>query len=85
MLSALITQYILPTAVVVSAAATTTSAAIAWKLYQSVEQHERVLFGEDSIDTHEGILTAVHENQRRSERNRRILNDEGYIDSERER
>ncbi|ALJ99693.1 hypothetical protein BGV91_gp30 [Haloarcula californiae icosahedral virus 1] len=69
----LVSQFVLPLAVLVSAAATTTTAAFAWKLYQAVNTHERALFGEPEVNGHDGIVKAVNENSERSEVNRRVL------------
>lgn len=66
-------SFLLPLAVLVSAAATTSTAAVAWTLYQSLTVHERALFGDDEVDGHDGIVTAVNMNTRRSESNRRVL------------
>jgi len=59
--------------VLVSAAATTTTAAFAWKTYQAVNVHDRALFGSPAVDGHDGIVKAVNENTERSEVNRRVL------------
>jgi len=72
-LGSLLSQFVLPLAVLVSAAATTATATFAWKLYSAVEEHERALFGEDRVDGHDGIVDAVNENTERSEVNRRVL------------
>lgn len=69
----LLQQFILPVAVIVSAAATTTTATFAWRLYRITSAHDRALFGEDRVDGHDGIVEAVNENTERSERNRRVL------------
>lgn len=66
-------EFLLPVAVLVSAAATTAMAALAWTLYQSLTVHERALFGDEEVDGHDGIVTAVNMNTRRSESNRRVL------------
>jgi len=72
-LGTLVSQFILPVAVLVSAAATTTTAAFAWKLYTAVESHDRALFGEPRVDGHDGLVDAVNDNTERSEVNRRVL------------
>jgi len=72
-LATLVSGYVLPVAVLVSAAATTTTAAFAWKLYSAVERHDRALFGEPRVDGHDGVVDAVNENTERSEVNRRVL------------
>ncbi|AGC65555.1 hypothetical protein K745_gp30 [Haloarcula hispanica virus PH1] len=69
----LVSQFVLPFAVVVSAAATTTMAALAWKLYRTVTSHDRALFGEEAVNGHDGVIQAVNENTTRSEVNRRVL------------
>ena len=69
--STLLYDLLLPLAVLVSAAATTATAAFAWRFYSAVETHERALFGDDDVDGHEGVLAAVNNNSERSERNRR--------------
>ncbi|AAY24960.1 ORF 34 [Haloarcula hispanica virus SH1] len=69
----IVSQYVLPVAVIVSAAATTTTAAIAWQLYRAVKTHERALFGEEAVNGHDGIVEVVNENTQRSEVNRRVL------------
>jgi hypothetical protein len=69
----LLSQYLIPVAVMVSAAATTSTAVFAWKTWQAVNTHERALFGEDDVRGHDGIIEAVNENTERSERNRRVL------------
>jgi hypothetical protein len=72
-LGTVVAQFVLPLAVLVSAAATTATATFAWKLYSAVEEHERALFGEDRVDGHDGIVNAVNKNTERSEVNRRVL------------
>ena len=68
-----VSMYLVPVAVLVSAGATSTSAVIAWKLYQAVETHERTLFGESDVEGYDGVVAAVNENTQRSETNRRVL------------
>jgi len=72
-LETLVAQYVLPLAVLVSAAATTTTAGFAWKTYQAVNVHDRALFGSDAVEGHDGVVDAVNENTERSEVNRRVL------------
>jgi len=72
-LATLVSGYVLPVAVLVSAAATTATATFAWKTWQAVNTHDRALFGEPEVNGHDGIVEAVNENTERSERNRRVL------------
>lgn len=69
----LLTSYIMPTAVIVSAAATTTTAVFAWRLYTAVKLHDRALFGEPEVEGHDGIIEQVEANEERSERHRLVL------------
>jgi hypothetical protein len=66
-------SFVLPIAVVVSAAGTTSSAVFAWKMYQSHRQHERALFGEEEVDGHDGIISTVNENTAMTDEHRRTL------------
>jgi len=75
----LLNHYILPLAVIISTAGTTTTAALAWKLYQSVQHHDRALFGADDIESHEGVIRTVNRNTEKVEVNRRALVREGMV------
>jgi len=72
-LATLVSQFLMPLAVLVSAAATTATATFAWKLYTMTRLHEQALFGSDAVDGHDGVVQAVNENTERSEKNRRVL------------
>lgn len=76
----LLTEYILPLAVTISAAATTTTAVIAVKLLRAVRTHERALFGEEPIEGDDGIICAVNQNTERSEENRIALKASDDVD-----
>lgn len=70
---AILIEYVLPVAVIVSAAATTSTAVLAYKVYEAVQTHERTLFGEESHESYNGVVPVVKRNQQRSEKNRQIL------------
>ena len=78
----LVAQYIIPLAVMVSAAATTATAGIAWRLYSHVETHERALFGEQEVEGHDGIVTAVNENTQMTDTHRTVLRRHDLLDAE---
>lgn len=46
----LIYEFILPVAVIVSAAATTATAGFAYQLWRATELHDRALFGDEELD-----------------------------------
>lgn len=77
MISTLLTEYLLPVAVLVSAAATTTTATFAWRLWRLSRTHDRALFGEDEVDGHDGIIESVNENSRMTREHRMTLRREG--------
>lgn len=72
-LGTLVTNYLLPVAVLVSAGSATATATFAYKLWTLQKIHDRALFGEEAVDGHDGVVAAVNENTERSEVNRRVL------------
>ncbi|AFD02308.1 putative protein 27 [Haloarcula hispanica icosahedral virus 2] len=76
-LPATLTEYVLPVAVLVSAAATTSTAAFAWRLWSLSRTHDRALFGEEEVDGHDGIIETVNRNQRMTREHRQTLRREG--------
>jgi hypothetical protein len=65
--------FVIPLSVLISAAATTTTAVIAWRLYKTVMVHDRTLFGEPEFDGRDGIVSSVNRTQHIAEQNRRDL------------
>ena len=47
----------------VTATAAMATAGFAWKTWQSVERHERALYGAESIDRWDGIVPTVAEHE----------------------
>lgn len=82
----LLSSYVMPLAVLVSATATTATATFAYKLWQLSKLHDRALFGEEKLDGHDGIISEVErnrelaeENQERSEENEEVLTRQGLF------
>jgi len=73
-------DFIMPLAVIVSAAATTATATFAWRVYQLSQLHERALFGEEELDSHDGIVEAVNQNTKRTLYHRQILRESDAMD-----
>jgi len=80
MVSALASNFLYPLAVVLAAGAASTTSVVAWKLYQTVENHDRALFGESDLESHDGIVSAVNENTRMTDQHRRVLRRHDLID-----
>jgi hypothetical protein len=68
-----VSDWLVPTAVLVSAASTTATAAFAWRLYTTAKVHDRALFGAEAVEGHDGLVPAVNENTQLIDQNRQIL------------
>jgi len=75
----LLTEFVLPAAVIISAASASATATFAWKTWQAVKVHDRALFGEEAVNGHEGVIEVVNENSELSERNRKVLRQHGLV------
>jgi len=78
MFSEFLTLYLAPVAVIVSAAATTSTAVFAWRMHKTVNIHERALFGEQNV--HNGLVDAVNDNTEMTDKHRRVLREHDLID-----
>jgi len=58
-----LTQLILEVAAIVTASAATYTAHQARKVAETVEKHDRVLFGEDAVEGWNGIVSLVREHE----------------------
>lgn len=76
---AFLTAYLYPFAAIVSAAASTATAAAGWRLYRQHKKHSRTLYGEPEIDGHDGLVTAVNENSEMVDTHRRALRREDLM------
>jgi len=82
MLNPLVSEYLIPVAVIVSATATTTSAVFLWRLFRGYQIHEQALFGVEEIEGHDGVVGAVNENTRMVDTHRRVLRRNDLIDED---
>jgi len=82
-----LTEFLLPLAVIVSAASATSTAAFVWKLYNMSKLHDRALFGDEELEGHDGLVdavnrntVAVNENSQRVQRHRQALREADGVD-----
>ena len=59
----LLVEFLLPVAVLISAAATSATAVFAYHLWQSTTVHDRVLFGDDDLH-YPGLVDMVNAHRR---------------------
>ena len=73
----ILTEFILPFAVIVSAAATTTTAVFAYQLWKSNQLHDRALFGDDELET-PGLIHMVKAHRRVIKREHDLKSEDLY-------
>lgn len=69
----LLRDYLLPLAVLASSASASVTLGFVYRTWQTLEEHDRALHGEESIDGHDGIVTAVNQNTRMTDHHARVL------------
>ena len=75
----LLVEFLLPVAVLISAAATSATAVFAYHLWKSTTVHDRVLFGDDDL-YYPGLVQMVNSHRRVIKHEHDIQSDELYID-----
>ena len=76
-----LTEFVLPLAVLISAAATSATAVFAYQLWRTTSTHDRVLFGDDDI-AYPGVVHMVKSHGKAIKQEHNLATDDLYDDSD---